>query len=139
MTRTATLAITAIFCLTAPVGARYVLLAEFQARASKLNQVRGDCFGEVTQGGPLGQYATWPEMMAAFSAFLIEDAKTLGAYPAGDMALIRQAHRAGDAQLHRQQRQLNDHAGDHAPQRQPSPAAARPAFADRGDQHRHGG
>ncbi len=68
------------------------LLAEFQARADTLASIQGECFGEVTASGPLGQHATWPGMMAALSTLLIEDAETLGCFNAGEMAIIRRAH-----------------------------------------------
>lgn len=70
------------------------LLAEFQARAGRLSRIQGEQFGELFPGGPLGQHATWPGMMAALSAMLLEDAGTLGCYTPQEMALVRQAHTA---------------------------------------------
>lgn len=70
------------------------LLAEFQARAGRLSRIQGEQFGEVDPGGPLGQHAAWPGMMAAFSTMLLEDAATLGCYTPQEMALVRRAHAA---------------------------------------------
>ena len=70
------------------------LLAEFQVRAGRLARIPGGWFGEVAAGGPLGQHATWPEMMRAFSKLLIEDAQTLDCFTADELALVRRAHAA---------------------------------------------
>lgn len=76
------------------------VMAQFQANAERLCQIEGELFGELTPGGALGQHPDWTEWMASFSKVLIEDAETLGAYSAEDMALVRRAHAAALEHFH---------------------------------------
>ncbi len=68
------------------------LLEEFQRKAEQIYAIRGDAFGELYLDGWLGRYASWRDMMGAYSTILIEDAQILGMYSSPEMAAICDAH-----------------------------------------------